>query len=78
MPVTAALYVAGVSRAIGGSLTPEAIEWDLPLAHGWPLYHAGKLAEGIPMMWPDKRLRKRGRWLEGVRKWLRSRRGGKK
>lgn len=70
----AAVYVTGVSRALKGGMDEFAIRWELPLARGWAYYHAGRLFDGEPMMWPDRRLRRRGRWWERVVRRLRGRR----
>lgn len=69
MPVRRAQYAALVARALP-SMTLEQIEWELPLTKGWALVHAGSLLAGEPMMWPDRKLSKTGRWWEKIREWM--------
>lgn len=66
--MTEAVYVVGVSRAMQGGMDDHDIRWNLPLSRGWAYYHAGRLFDGEPMVWPDHRLRRRSRWWDAVRK----------
>ncbi len=40
--------------------------WCISEAQGNACIHAGRLLEGVPMMWEDLRLSERGRWWMGV------------
>jgi hypothetical protein len=69
--VRRALYFAQLSRAAPGLYTERQIAWDVSLAWGRALIHAAALLDGHPMVWPDQRLSKKGRWWGKVKEYLR-------
>lgn len=55
-----------LSRACPGLYSEDQILYHVSKARGNELIHAGRLLDGEPMIWPDPRLSKRGRWWEKV------------
>lgn len=52
----------------------EQIEWTVPLSRVNAIIHAGRILDGVPMIWPQARLSPLGRWWESVKNLFRSRR----
>ena len=55
-----------LSRACPGLYSEDEILHRVSRARGNELIHAGRLYDGEPMIWPDRRLSKRGRWWDKV------------
>ena len=64
-----------LSRAAPGLFTHDQILHHVPLATGRELIHAGRTADGEPLIWPDPALSKRGRWWSRITDLFKSRRG---
>ena len=64
-----------LSRAAPGLFNYDQILHHVPLATGRELIHAGRTADGEPLIWPDPTLSKRGRWWSRITDLFKSRRG---